>query len=64
MIIPTSSALILVYSQNYTTFGPSQLAFLSTVRSNPEQGSTYNAAADAAAAAADDDDDDDDDDDN
>ena len=33
MIIPTSSARILVYSQNYTTFGPSQLAFLSTVRS-------------------------------
>eukprot|EP01043_Picozoa_sp_COSAG02_P069076 COSAG02_NODE_11700_length_1672_cov_0.891926_1_plen_142_part_00 len=33
MIIPTSSARILVYSQNYTTFGPSQLAFLSTVKS-------------------------------
>ena len=33
MIIPTSSARILVYSQNYTTFGPSQLAFQCTVRS-------------------------------
>jgi hypothetical protein len=30
VIIPTSSARIFVYSQKYTTFGPSQLAFLCT----------------------------------
>eukprot|EP01047_Picozoa_sp_COSAG01_P114371 COSAG01_NODE_43047_length_433_cov_6.140719_1_plen_69_part_10 len=30
----TVSARILVYSQKYTTFGPSQLAFQCTVKSN------------------------------